>query len=238
MRSVMIKGMWKSKDKILLMFLIGQVSCSFSFSTSLLPLSNDVSHVSVKCIATTIAPACETLMLSVILLLIPCLPCLGNCTARLCTDAAATLLLKTGFQSLSAQAEWRNMATFFVTLCFLLVLPVNCNFFAKFFDIMTKIIWSWNLESSDQKPKVNMLLTELAKPWARWWRPGRVETSRRSGGFERAWTRSPRALSVVRASQTHPSLIPRCQHFLSHHFALDGAQCALPCEASTVLDFT
>ena len=28
-----------------------------------------------------------------------------------------------------------------------------------------------------------------------------------------------------------PSLIPRCQHFLSHHFALDGAQCALPCEA-------
>ena len=31
----MIKGMWKSKDKILLMFLIGQVSCSFSFSKSL-----------------------------------------------------------------------------------------------------------------------------------------------------------------------------------------------------------
>ena len=154
----MIKGMWKYKDKILLMFLIGQVSCSFSFSKSLFAQNWFYSH----------------------------------------------------FQQIT---EWRNMATFFVTLCFLLVLPVNCNFFAKFFDIMTKIIWSWNLESSDQKPKVNMLLTELAKPWARWWRPGRVETSRRSGGFERAWTRSPRALSVVRASQTHPFPDPSLSAF-------------------------
>ena len=42
---------------------------------------------------------------------------------------------------------------------------------------------------------------------ARWWRPGRVETSRRSGG----WTSTssafpPRALLVVRASLTPPSL--------------------------------
>ena len=44
MRSIMIKGKWKSKDKILLMFLIGQVSCIVSFSKPLLPLSNDIMH--------------------------------------------------------------------------------------------------------------------------------------------------------------------------------------------------
>ena len=44
MRSIMIKGKWNSKDKILLMCLIGQVSCIVSFCKPLLPLSSDIMH--------------------------------------------------------------------------------------------------------------------------------------------------------------------------------------------------
>ena len=44
MRSIMIKGKWKSKDKILLMFLIGQVSCIVSFCKPLSPLFSDIMH--------------------------------------------------------------------------------------------------------------------------------------------------------------------------------------------------
>lgn len=40
----MIKRKWKSKDKILLMFLIGQVSCIVSFCKPLSPLFNDIKH--------------------------------------------------------------------------------------------------------------------------------------------------------------------------------------------------
>ena len=58
----MIKGMWKSKDEILLMFLIGQ--------TLVLSVSAELCYrcpmilwtVSVTYIATTVAPACDTLM--------------------------------------------------------------------------------------------------------------------------------------------------------------------------------
>ena len=61
------------------------------------------------------------------------------------------------------------------------------------------------LESSENLPRWHAVLSAFTI--ARWWRPGRVETSRRSG----EWTStssacSPRALLVVRASLTPPSL--------------------------------
>ena len=64
----------------------------------------------------------------------------------------------------------------------------------------------------------------LMKPW-----PGRNDTpQRREGELELVLLE---LCLVVRASQSHPSLTPRRQYFLSHHFALDGTRCALPREA-------
>ena len=182
MRSIMIKGKWKSKDKILLMFLIGQVFCIVSFCKPLLPLSNDIMHCFSPYIATIVATACGTLMPSIILLLI-----LVITTGAIVQHNYALIQQlyhcpKSGF----SKTSFRLAADYFCFLS-LFVFCWSCQsiaiFFAKVF-----VVWHHdknnlvlrNLESSDKIAKVTCS-SWAHVTWARWWSPGRAETIRRSG---------------------------------------------------------
>jgi hypothetical protein len=79
------------------------------------------------------------------------------------------------------------------------------SLFCRFVMMTNKKSWAPDFRVERKFAKVTC--RPLLCCQARWWRPGRVETSRRSGG----WTSTssafpPRALLVVRASLTPPSL--------------------------------
>ena len=229
MRSVKIKGMWRVKtrcaDVLIGQSLVVSVLADLCYRCSMM-----LCIVSVMFIAATIATACDPLM-SVLL----CLPSMCALLKPLHNKSMHWCSCHIIAQNcVSALIEWSlsRLSLFFVGQ------SVNCSFFVCFvFGIMTKTIWLWRSESSDQKPRLtcswlsSQNLSPLMTPW-----PGRNESpQRRLGELELVHLELCRLFGHRKLI---PSLIPRCQHFLSHHFALDGAQCALPCEASTVLDFT
>lgn len=90
---------------------------------------------------------------------------------------------------------------------------VNCKLFSGLsflsFRHDDKHKKSWAPDFRVERKFAKVTCRPLLCCQARWWRPGRVETSCRSGG----WTSSssacpPRALLVVRASLTPPSMHP------------------------------
>ena len=96
---------------------------------------------------------------------------------------------------------------------------VNCKLFSGLsflsFRHDDKHKKSWAPDFRVERKFAKVTCRPLLCCQARWWRPGRVETSCRSGG----WTSSssacpPRALLVVRASLTDPSLSFCSKHTL------------------------
>ena len=112
---------------------------------------------------------------------------------------------------------------------------VNCKLlFGLFFVVsswwQTTKIWAQDCRVERKFAKVTC--RPLLCCQARWWRPGRVETSRRSGGWSSTSSACPpRALLVVRASLTPPSL----SILLSTFPEKDGVEQALLREADPLI---
>ena len=127
---------------------------------------------------------------------------------------------------------WSCLSSFFV------VVQSIANYFlvslfCRFVMMTNKKSWAPDFRVERKFAKVTC--RPLLCCQARWWRPGRVETSRRSGGWTSTSSASPpRALLVVRASLTPPSL----SIWLLTFPEKDGVEHALLCEADLYDPFT
>ena len=147
--------------------------------------------VSVTYIATTVATACDTLMPSTILLLILCIHYWDYCTAYLCTDVAAISLLKTGFQQTCHFQVCSRLLLLFGYSLFFVGLASQLLFLCRSIDIMTT---TNNLTLTILSRAIKIAKVTCSS-WAHitWALAGQKRYA--AAEWERAWARSPRALS-------------------------------------------